>query len=274
LIRGLLGDIPLSSGSVKLGTQLTIAYFDQLRQQLDPEKSVMENVVQGSDFIEINGARKHALAYLQDFLFSPQRSRTPVKALSGGERNRLLLAKLLSRPANLLVMDEPTNDLDIESLELLEECLTNFNGTLLLISHDREFLDNVVTSTWAFEGDGVVNEYVGGYEDWLRQRSVTAATPEKSPSEKIEKNDKKTSTPPPPNTTTQRKKLSYKEQRELEQLPQQIAQLESEQKTLSKKLENPNYFVKHPQEAAQSAERLAAIDDELLALLERWEALE
>jgi ATP-binding cassette subfamily F protein uup len=131
-----------------------------------------------------------------------------------------------------------------------------------------------VTSTWAFEGDGVVNEYVGGYEDWLRQRSVTAATPEKSPSEKIEKNDKKTSTPPPPNTTTQRKKLSYKEQRELEQLPQQIAQLESEQKTLSKKLENPDYFVKHPQEAAQSAERLAAIDDELLALLERWEALE
>lgn len=271
LIRGILGDIPLNSGHVRLGTKLDVAYFDQLRQQLDLEKSVMENVVQGSDFIEVNGTRKHALAYLQDFLFSPQRSRTPVKALSGGERNRLLLAKLFSRPANLLVMDEPTNDLDIESLELLEECLTNFTGTLLLISHDRAFLDNVVTSTWAFEGNGVVREYVGGYEDWLRQRTI--ASPSSSVSTANDP-DKKTSSAPEITPASSRKKLSYKEQRELEALPAQIAALEAEQKNLSEKLSDASYFVKAPQEAAQSAERLTQIDEELLLLLERWETLE
>jgi len=174
LVRALLGQLPLDAGSIRQGTRLEVAYFDQLRAQLDLEKSVAENVVQGSDFIEVNGSRKHVLAYLQDFLFSPQRARTPVKALSGGERNRLLLARLFTRPANLLVMDEPTNDLDVETLELLEELLLNYSGTLLLISHDRAFLNNVVGSTWVFEGDGKIREYVGGYDDWLRQRATPA----------------------------------------------------------------------------------------------------
>ncbi|MDQ8037808.1 MAG: ATP-binding cassette domain-containing protein, partial [Pedobacter sp.] len=213
---------------------------------------------------------------LQDFLFSPQRARTPVKALSGGERNRLLLAKLFTRPANLLVMDEPTNDLDVETLELLEELLVSYNGTLLLISHDRAFLDNVVTSTWAFEGEGRVREYVGGYEDWLRQRrhdlvenigrekAVAAASPaaERPTTEKAA------------NPSREKKKLSYKEQRELEALPAQIAALETEQATLQQKLNDPQFFVTAAQEATAASERLAAIDDEMLALLERWENLE
>jgi ATP-binding cassette subfamily F protein uup len=269
LVRALLGQIPVDSGKVVLGTKLDVAYFDQLRSQLDPERSVMENVVQGSDFIELNGQRKHALAYLQDFLFSPQRARTPVKALSGGERNRLLLAKLFTRPANLLVMDEPTNDLDVETLELLEELLVNYTGTLLLISHDRAFLDNVVTSTWAFEGRGRIREYVGGYEDWLRQRQIelVASTTRDKPAAAPSKPE--SSVPPAP-----RKKLSYKEQRELESLPSQFAALESEQASLQAKLNEPDIYVRAPQEAASAAERLAAIDEELLLMLERWELLE
>lgn len=271
LVRALLDQIPVDAGKVTLGTKLDVAYFDQLRSQLETERTVMENVVQGSDFIEINGQRKHALAYLQDFLFSPQRARTPVKALSGGERNRLLLAKLFTRPANLLVMDEPTNDLDVETLELLEELLVNYNGTLLLISHDRAFLDNVVTSTWAFEGEGRVREYVGGYEDWLRQRrhdlaenlgrdKVAAA---KSVADKSNSPGKQ-----------EKKKLSYKEQRELEALPAQIAALEAEQERLQATLNNPDIFVSAAAEAAAAAERLATIDEELLSMLERWENLE
>lgn len=274
LVRALLGQLAPASGSVQLGTKLDIAYFDQLRAQLDDERSVMDNVVQGSDFIDINGTRKHALAYLQDFLFSPQRARTPVKALSGGERNRLLLAKLFTRPANLLVMDEPTNDLDVETLELLEELLVNYSGTLLLISHDRAFLDNVVTSTWAFEGDGRVREYVGGYEDWLRQRrqdlvenlgrdkTATPASAAKPAAEKAA------------GIPREKKKLSYKEQRELEALPAQIAALETEQAGLQQQLNDPQFFVSAAQAATAASARLAAIDDELLALLERWESLE
>lgn len=269
LVRALLGQIPVDAGKVVLGTKLDVAYFDQLRSQLDPERSVMENVVQGSDFIELNGQRKHALAYLQDFLFSPQRARTPVKALSGGERNRLLLAKLFTRPANLLVMDEPTNDLDVETLELLEELLVNYTGTLLLISHDRAFLDNVVTSTWAFEGRGRIREYVGGYEDWLRQRQIelVASTTRDKPAAAPSKPE--SSVPPAP-----RKKLSYKEQRELEALPSQFAALESEQAALQARLNESDIYVRAPQEAATAAERLAAIDEELLLMLERWEQLE
>ncbi|HEX6590908.1 MAG TPA: ATP-binding cassette domain-containing protein [Moraxellaceae bacterium] len=268
LVRALLGDIKPATGSVTLGTKLEVAYFDQLRGQLDPEGSVMDNVVQGSDFIEVNGTRKHALAYLQDFLFSPQRARTPVKALSGGERNRLLLAKLFTRPANLLVMDEPTNDLDVETLELLEELLVNYNGTLLLISHDRAFLDNVVTSTWAFEGQGRVREYVGGYEDWLRQRRHDLA--ENVGRDKAAKPAEKATAAVP----REKKKLSYKEQRELEALPAQIAALETEQATLQEKISDSTLFASAPQEASAAVARLAAIDEELLVLLERWEALE
>jgi len=266
LVRALLQQIPVDSGSIQLGTKLDIAYFDQLRSQLDLERTVMDNVVQGSDFIEINGVRKHALAYLQDFLFSPQRSRTQVKALSGGERNRLLLAKLFTRPANLLVMDEPTNDLDVETLELLEEMLVNYTGTLLLISHDRAFLDNVVTSTWAFEGEGRIGEYVGGYQDWLRQRqqdAINSVTPGKAaPVIKAATG-----------VLQAKKKLSYKEQRELEALPTAVAALEAEQATLQAAFNDPEFFTRAPQDATAAAARLAAIDDALLALLERWEAL-
>ena len=169
LIKAILGDIP-HQGTVKVGTQLEVAYFDQLRNQLDLEKSVSENVSEGSDFVDVNGQRRHIYSYLQDFLFSPERARTPVKALSGGERNRVLLAKLLLKPSNLIVMDEPTNDLDMVTLELLEEMLAEYKGTLLLISHDRAFMDNVVTSTWVFDGKGHIEEYVGGYQDYLMQR--------------------------------------------------------------------------------------------------------
>ncbi|MDF2446336.1 MAG: transporter [Moraxellaceae bacterium] len=267
VVRALLGDIPVDAGSVRHGTKLEVAYFDQLRSQLDPEKSVIENVVQGSDFIEVNGTRKHALAYLQDFLFSPQRSRTPVKALSGGERNRLLLAKLFTRPANLLVMDEPTNDLDVETLELLEELLVSYKGTLLLISHDRAFLNNVVDSTWVFEGDGRISEYVGGYDDWLRQRPAPAATAGKQMPKAPE--DK-----PATATERSRKKLSYKEQRELDALPAMIAALETEQAKLQASLNDPDLYVRAPAEATAAAARLAAIDAELLDLLERWDRLE
>ncbi|MCD6060883.1 MAG: transporter ATPase [Moraxellaceae bacterium] len=269
LVRALLGDIPVDAGTVRHGTKIEVAYFDQLRAQLDPEKSVLDNVVQGSDFIEVDGGRKHVLAYLQDFLFSPQRSRTPVKALSGGERNRLLLARLFTRPANLLVMDEPTNDLDVETLELLEELLVNYNGTLLLISHDRAFLNNVVSSTWAFEGEGKIREYIGGYDDWLRQRTAPVK-PEPVPArEKVE-----VATPAATLSDKPRKKLSYKEQRELDAIPGQIAALEAEQAMLQEKLADPGFFARAAQEATDVSQRLSAIEDELLGLLERWEKLE
>ncbi len=264
LIRALLGQIPVQKGEVRHGTKLEVAYFDQLRAQLDPERTVMESVVEGSDFIEVNGQRKHALAYLQDFLFSPQRSRTPVKALSGGERNRLLLAKLFTRPANLLVMDEPTNDLDVETLELLEELLVTYSGTLLLISHDRAFLDNVVTSTWAFEGNGVVREYVGGYEDWLRQRAIAGS---------VAKTVKPVISAEKATIEPARRKLSYKEQRELDAIPGQIEALEAEQASIQAKLNDASFYVQSPQEAAAAAERLSCVEEELLGVLERWEAL-
>jgi ATP-binding cassette subfamily F protein uup len=267
LVRILLGQIQADQGTVREGTKLEVAYFDQLRAKLDPEKSVMDNVVEGSDFIEINGQRKHALAYLQDFLFSPQRARTPVKALSGGERNRLLLAKLFSRPSNFLVMDEPTNDLDVETLELLEELLVAWPGTLLIISHDRAFLNNVVTGSWVFEGQGQINEYIGGYDDWLRQRPVAgAAAPAKPRAE---------SRPAPATAAAKSKrKLSYKEQRELDQLPEQIAALEAEQATLQAQLADPAFVARQSQTVAGISVRIAAIDDELLVLMEKWEALQ
>ena len=272
LVRALLGEIPAQGGSVRQGTKLEVAYFDQLRNQLDEDKSVLDNIAGGSDWIEVNGERKHALAYLQDFLFTPQRARTPVRALSGGERNRVLLARLFSRPANLLVMDEPTNDLDVETLELLEERLDAWKGTLLLISHDRAFVDNVVTGCWAFMGDGRVEEFVGGYSDWLRQtanRAPTVPAKEKSVpphTPNVKENNEKPGSP--------RRKLSYNDQRELAAMPDRIAALEAEQTALQARINDPTIFTRDPDGALAATERLAAIEEELLNLLERWTALE
>lgn len=261
LIRLLLGDQAPDAGKVTHGTQLSVNYFDQLRSALDLEATVVDNVGQGSDYIEINGQRKHILGYLQDFLFSPQRARTPVKALSGGERNRLLLAKLFTRPSNVLILDEPTNDLDVETLELLEELLVDYPGTLLLISHDRAFLDAVVTSTWVFEGDGQINEYVGGYADWLRQRPAPIATVSEVSSAK-----------PAASAKPAKRKLSFKEQRELDAIPGKIDALEAEQAELQAALADGQLFVSDIEKATAMAQRLPLIDDELLELLSRWEA--
>lgn len=269
LIRAILGETPPAQGIVHTGTKLEIAYFDQLRNQLNEEKTVLENIAHGSDFLDINGERKHALSYLQDFLFSPQRARTPVKALSGGERNRVLLARLFSKPSNVLVMDEPTNDLDIETLELLEERLMAYQGTVLLISHDRAFLDNVVTDTWAFMGNAVVEEFVGGYQDWLRQttaRSDKKATP--SPENRANSSQNKEK------STNIKRKLSYNERRELEALPTQIATLEQEQQQLQHALNDVNFYTKQANEAILASQRLGQIEEQLLTLLERWTSLE
>ena len=262
LIRLLLGDQAPDAGKVTHGTQLSVNYFDQLRSALDLEATVVDNVGQGSDYIEINGQRKHILGYLQDFLFSPQRARTPVKALSGGERNRLLLAKLFTRPSNVLILDEPTNDLDVETLELLEELLVSYPGTLLLISHDRAFLDAVVTSTWVFEGDGQINEYVGGYADWLRQRPAPIATVSEVPTIK-----------PVAAAKPAKRKLSFKEQRELDAIPKCIEALEKEQAELQAVLADGQLFVSDATKATTMAQRLPLIDDEILELLTRWESL-
>ncbi len=283
LVRLLLGQIEPTSGTVRHGTKLEVSYFDQLRAALDEEKTVFDNVVEGSDWVEINGVKKHALGYLQDFLFAPARARTPVKALSGGERNRLLLAKLFTRPANLLVMDEPTNDLDLETLDLLEEVLMNYPGTLLLISHDRAFLDNVVTEIWAFDGKGDIEEYVGGYQDYLRQRPSTTpsssgdAGKQKDRNPDAGKTTAATATPAPAaaNNTAKsaKKRLSYNEQRELDQIPGKIEALENEQASLQKKLQDPNFFVQSPKDATQATARLGEIEEALMGLLERWEVL-
>ncbi|MCL2525229.1 MAG: ATP-binding cassette domain-containing protein [Betaproteobacteria bacterium] len=265
LLRLILGELPPDAGHVRQGTKMEIAYFDQFRAKLDPEATLADVISPGSDWVEVGGARKHVISYLGDFLFAPERARSPVSSLSGGERNRLLLARLFARPANVLVLDEPTNDLDIETLELLEELLQNYDGTLFLVSHDRRFLDNVVTQTIAAEGDGRWREYAGGYSDWAAcqtQRPPPA-------SEKIRSR-------PAARTASKPKtdKLSWKEQRELEALPERIAALEAEQGELTRRLEDPAIYQRDPQAARQAAERLAAIDDEQMALLERWEALE
>jgi ATP-binding cassette subfamily F protein uup len=274
LIRALLGEQE-HGGIVKAGTQLEVAYFDQLRNQLDLEKTVLENVSAGSDFIEINGARRHVLSYLQDFLFSPQRARTPVKALSGGERNRLLLARLLSKPSNLLIMDEPTNDLDMVTLELLEEMLASYQGTLLLISHDRAFVDEVVTSTWVFDGKGGIEEYVGGYQDYLQQREQQlrqkAGAQLKVSAEPAKDQKNKTNSSA---NVSKKAKLGYKDQRELDALPAAIAALENEQKYLEQQLADPEWFNRDANAATTAAARLAVIEQELMDKLERWTELE
>ncbi|OEC91520.1 ATP-binding cassette domain-containing protein [Acinetobacter sp. YK3] len=272
LIKAILGEIE-HGGSVKTGTQLEIAYFDQLRNALDLEKTVMANVSEGSDFVDVNGNRRHIYSYLQDFLFSPERARTPVKALSGGERNRILLAKLLLKPSNLIVMDEPTNDLDMVTLELLEEMLSEYKGTLLLISHDRAFMDNVVTSTWVFDGKGNIDEYIGGYQDYLEQRPDQKVVDQKSDVKKAQAKAEAAAAAalaPAPKKV----KLSYKDQRALEQLPAEIEALETEQATLSAKLADGSWFVSDANAATQASQRLAEIDELLLEKLERWDELE
>ncbi|KYQ81300.1 ABC transporter ATP-binding protein [Acinetobacter sp. NRRL B-65365] len=272
LIKAILGEIE-HGGSVKTGTQLEIAYFDQLRNALDLEKTVMANVSEGSDFVDVNGNRRHIYSYLQDFLFSPERARTPVKALSGGERNRILLAKLLLKPSNLIVMDEPTNDLDMVTLELLEEMLSEYKGTLLLISHDRAFMDNVVTSTWVFDGKGNIDEYIGGYQDYLEQRPDQKVVDQKSDVKKAQAKAEAAAAAalaPAPKKV----KLSYKDQRALEQLPAEIEALETEQATLSEKLADGSWFVSDANAATQASQRLAEIDELLLEKLERWDELE
>ncbi|WP_179996532.1 ATP-binding cassette domain-containing protein [Acinetobacter sp. YH16051] len=269
LIKAILGEIE-HGGSVKTGTQLEIAYFDQLRNVLDLEKSVKDNVSEGSDFVDVNGQRRHIYSYLQDFLFSPERARTPVKALSGGERNRILLAKLLLKPSNLIVMDEPTNDLDMVTLELLEEMLSDYKGTLLLISHDRAFMDNVVTSTWVFDGKGNIDEYIGGYQDYLQQRPDQTVVDQKSDVKKAVAKAEAAAAAP----TAKKVKLSYKDQRALEQLPGEIEALEQEQTELAEKLADGSWFVTDANAATKASQRLAEIDEELLKKLERWDELE
>jgi len=271
LLRLILGELAPDSGRVRLGTKIQVAYFDQFRTQLDEEAALVDVISPGSDYVEIGNEKKHVIGYLGDFLFAPQRARSPVKSLSGGERNRLLLARLFARPANVLVLDEPTNDLDIETLELLEQLLHEYQGTLFLVSHDRAFLDNVVTQTIAAEGEGYWHEYAGGYQDWAdyqaRRRAEDALPAAKravqaapAPALKLKADGSR--------------KLSYKETHELAELPGQITALEQEQKAIDLRLQDPTLYQTEPQEAQRLALRLPEIDAELMRLLERWEALE
>ncbi|PFH11025.1 ATP-binding cassette subfamily F protein uup [Collimonas sp. PA-H2] len=270
LLKLILGEDQPDSGTIKQGTKLQIAYFDQMRAQLNEDASLADTIAPGSDWVEINGQRKHVMTYLNDFLFAPERARSPVKSLSGGERNRLLLARLFAKPANVLVLDEPTNDLDIDTLELLEELLEDYNGTVFLVSHDRTFLDNVVTQVIAAEGDGMWREYVGGYTDWERVRPSQSAVIAKAKSEA--KAEVKAAEPAAP--VAKQKKLSYKEQRELEELPVLIAKLEAEQKTITAQLEDPDLYKQKPEEVKRLNERFAEIDGLLLENLEKWEVIE
>lgn len=282
LLKLMLGDLQPTSGKVESGTKLEVAYFDQMRHQLDLEKTVIENLAEGRDFIEIDGQNRHVLSYLGDFLFSPQRARTPVKALSGGERARLLLAKLFSKPANLLVLDEPTNDLDVETLELLEEVLCNYKGTVLMVSHDRAFLDNVVTSTLVFEGGGKVQEYVGGYEDWIRQGGspkllgVTESKGGKSElnSAVVEKAADVAAPVTAAPVEASKKKLSYKLQRELEALPGQIDVIEKAMAKLQEEVASANFYQRPIGETSEVLAKLEKLQGELDVLVERWAELE
>jgi ABC transport system ATP-binding/permease protein len=269
LLKLILGELAPDSGTVRNGTNLQVAYFDQMRAQLDLNRSLADTISPGSDWIEVNGQRKHVMSYLGDFLFPPERARSPVASLSGGERNRLLLARLFARPANVLVLDEPTNDLDIDTLELLEELLQEYSGTVFLVSHDRAFVDNVVTSVIAAEGEGRWREYVGGFSDWQMQsaRSAQMAQAAKPAAE-----EKKPEMAKPRERATV--KLSYKEQRELDALPATIEALEAEQKQVGGELEDGTIYGRDPERAQKLAERHEAIELELLEALERWESLE
>jgi len=269
LLRLLLGDLKPTSGTIKNGTKLEVAYFDQFRAQLDDSASVIDNLSQGREFVEINGNRKHVIGYLQDFLFAPERARSPVSMLSGGERNRLLLAKLFSKPSNILVLDEPTNDLDIETLELLEELVMEYTGTVLVVSHDREFVNNVVTSTLVFEGDARVNEYVGGYDDWLRQ-SKDRAKAENGDEQKKAADKKSTAS----EKVVKAKKLSYKDQRELDALPAQIENFENEVEDLQNRMADETFYKQEKDEILKVQKQLEQAQAGLEHCYARWEALE
>jgi len=297
LLKLILGDLQPTSGSVRQGTRLQVAYFDQMRAGLDLNATLADTISPGSEWVEFSGQRKHVMSYLNDFLFSPERANSPVRTLSGGERNRLLLARLFALPANVLVLDEPTNDLDIDTLDLLEELLQGYGGTVFLVSHDRRFLDNVVTSTIAWEGDpayggrpGLWREYEGGYEDWKRQRErarLLAASPQPArpvapvvasggaamAPPAVEPLPQAAAPAPAPRPSAPPRKLSYKEQRELEALPARIEALESEQRTINAELADGLLFARHPQRGAELSARHAQIEDELMHALERWEVL-
>ena len=266
LIQVLLKKLEPSEGHIRLGARVECVYFDQTRGQLDPEKTVIENVTEGGDFFIINGKSRHAMGYLKEFLFTPDQMRSPLKTLSGGEKNRLLLARLFAKPSNLLVLDEPTNDLDAETLELLEELLLNYQGNVLLVSHDRAFLNNVVTSILVFEGNGQVSEYIGGYNDWLNQKPED----EKKAQSKPEKNFKKSAKPKPESP----KKLTYRENLELEAMPSLIESLEQEQSMLFSRMSDPSFYKNESTEIASSKERLESLETELEKTYKRWEALD
>ncbi len=271
LLKLILGEEQADAGTIRQGTKLQVAYFDQMRAQLNEDASLADTIAPGSDWVEINGQRKHVMTYLNDFLFAPERARSPVKSLSGGERNRLLLARLFAKPANVLVLDEPTNDLDIDTLELLEELLEDYSGTVFLVSHDRTFLDNVVTQVIASEGNGLWREYIGGYSDWERVRPASASS---GTAKGAAKGDVKTEAKEAPAPAAKQKKLSYKEQRDLEALPILIAQLEAEQKVISEKLADPDLYRQETGEVQRLHQRFAEIDALLLENLEKWEVIE
>ena len=273
LLKLILGELLPDSGKVRQGANLQVAYFDQMRNALDLNASLEDFISPGSEWIEIGNQRQHVKSYLGDFLFSPARANSPVRSLSGGERNRLLLARLFARPANVLVLDEPTNDLDIDTLELLEELLQNYDGTVFLVSHDRAFLDNVVTSTIAFEGDAHWREYEGGVQDWLLQSQRSKAWAAQTASKATETAAKSNSSSPTPEKTIGVKKLSFKEQREFDGLPGLIEQLEAEQAKLNRLLEDGSLYISEAKKAADMASRITQIDEELLAAMERWEEL-
>lgn len=269
LIKLLLGDLKPDAGTIKMGTNLKIAYFDQLRDQLDPNKTVAETISPGSEWVEIGGQKKHVIAYMGDFLFPPRRLNVPVSSLSGGEKNRLLLVRLFALPANLIVLDEPTNDLDIESLEMLEQTLANYPGTIILVSHDRRFLDNVVTEVLAPLGDGQWQEYIGGYAEWLKEKNKLAQTNEEqaAPKTNTDKNQGRERKRTP-------KKLSFKENQELNELPQRIEQLEQEQTTLIEQMNDPRYYENDSEVIKADTQRLQSIEADLNLAYERWETLE
>lgn len=270
LLKLILGELAPDSGKVVMGTRLDCVYFDQQRQQLDLEKTVRENISDGKDMISVKGRSRHVISYLKDFLFPPEQIDSPVKTLSGGERNRLLLANLFTKPANMMVLDEPTNDLDVDTLELLEELLAEYDGTLLLVSHDRAFLDNVVTSTLVFEGDGKVGDYVGGYEDWIRQKkpNKTSVLSDKTSgkNKKLARQDKK-------KNTSEKKKLGFNEKRELEDLPKKIETMEHQQKELEQRISQSDFYQQDKETISQTMLSVKQLQEDLHMLYERWEYL-